>query len=336
MKSVSIFTAAALLVAGAANAQTPTNQYTAGYKVVDASKTVPTNSNTPNSEVSGAPARGWSTKYTDYSQDSYVNQVGTGNTASVDQSDNRESKANGGSTAILNQMGDYNTATQKQTLTSTYYSNDEDQGRDFMKSTQLGSNSQSNQTQSGGGYNSAVVLQGAGTKNNRAIQTQYIDGNGLGAGNDATINQTRYSTVGGGSGNRAEQTQSGILQIAQIDQESSNSYAKQTQSGGAFNRAYIHQGDPGNANTAKQTQSGSSNAARIRQSVSSMANNNYAAQNQIGNSNQADIEQRSSKNYAEQQQQGSSNYASTLQENVQSASYITQNGMANSAIVHQH
>ena len=344
MKSVSLL-AAALLIAGAANAQGPTNQY-GGPSPHPINP--PANLTVANKGVDGPKEGIPSNVYTDYSQDSYVNQVGNGNTATVDQMDYRSSKANGGSTAILNQTGDYNTATQSQTLTTTPFSNDvaTNGGRNFVKSTQAGTYSQSNQTQNGGGYNSAIVNQGAGTTGNRAIQTQNIDGTG-GDGNQATINQTYYQdngpggNPGSGSHNRAEQTQVGHNQGAEIDQESTNSFAQQTQSGGSlppttYNTAYIHQGEPGDANTAKQMQSGgSANAASIFQSVGSVANNNYAEQNQKGDGNQATIVQESNKNYAEQMQVGSGNVASTLQQKVSSASYISQNGMANMATVTQ-
>jgi hypothetical protein len=340
----SLLLAAALLTAGVANAQAPTNTY-GGNPLRPV--TAPANTHSPNTDVSGAAAGTYSKSYSDYSQDSYVSQTGSSNYATVDQVYTNGAH-NGGSTAILNQNGDYNNATQRQSAAGdakySSYSGNTGTNRNFAKSTQNGSRSQSDQTQSGGLANTMTVLQGAGTTGNRAIQTQGADGNGAGTGNQAVINQTRFSKAGGGSGNRAEQVQAGILQTAQIDQESSNSYAKQTQNGSAqnqFNNAYIHQGDPGDANTAIQSQNGLSNTARIQQSVGSVGNKNYALQNQTMNGNQADITQRSSNNYAEQQQSGMGanggyNYSSITQSNVASAAYTAQSGNNNAVMVTQH
>ncbi|QKG57091.1 hypothetical protein GKZ68_10900 [Hymenobacter sp. BRD128] len=338
-----VLAATMLLMAGSAYAQAPTNTY-GGNPIRPV--TAPTNTHKANPEVSGASAGTYSKDYNAYSQDSYVSQTGSGNYATVDQV-NTGGPHNGGSTAILDQNGDNNNATQTQSAAgdSKYYSysGNTSTNRNFAKATQNGSKSQVDQTQSGGIANVMTVVQGAGTTGNRAIQTQGADAIGAGTGNQAEINQTHYSSSGSGSGNRAEQAQTGILQTAKIDQEGSNSYAKQTQDGnaqGRFNNAYIHQGDPGTANTAIQTQNGLSNTARIQQSVSSTANNNYALQNQTMNGNQADITQQSSNNYAEQQQSGLSgggnNYSSIMQSNVASAAYTTQSGNNNAVTVNQH
>jgi hypothetical protein len=347
-----LLAAATMLMAASAYAQAPTNTYQ-GSPVRPV--TPPTNTHSPNAEVTGASAGRYSTDYNAYSQDSYVSQTGSGNYATVDQV-NTTGPARG-STAILNQNGDNNNATQRQSATGnsraasngpvSYFT---PYDRNFVQATQNGSRSQSDQSQSNGIANRMTVVQGAGTTGNRAIQTQGTDANGVSIYNQAEINQTRFSAVGGGSGNRAEQTQTGTDQTARIDQEASNSYAKQTQSttGGSFgvggfsdgNNAYIHQGDPGNANTAMQTQNGTRNVARIQQALGSTANNNYALQNQLGNTNQADITQQSSNNYAEQQQLnrggGGENYSSITQSNVTSAAYTTQSGIQNTVIVTQH
>lgn len=100
--------------------------------------------------------------------------------------------------------------------TTTFSNTPNPLARDFMKSTQAGTRSQTNQTQNGGGFNTMNITQGAGTTGNRAIQTQNVDAAGNGDGNQAVINQTRFGGSGG-SGNRAEQTQSGVLERAQID-----------------------------------------------------------------------------------------------------------------------
>jgi hypothetical protein len=295
--------------------------------------------------VPGASKGTYSTDYSQYSQDSYVSQTGTGNYATVDQV-NTSGGTTYGSTAILNQNGDNNKASQSQSAAGDtrglgdYYTGD---NRNFMRSTQNGSGSQTQQSQSGGSANVATILQDAGTSGNRAIQTQGLDATGTSNGNQAVINQTKYGgRTGGGSGNYAEQQQSGLLQGARIDQEASNSYAKQTQRGvgddGAGqnnNDAYIHQGDPGMRNTAEQTQDGTSNTARITQSVGSNASDNFAMQSQTGNGNQADISQSSNGNYAEQMQNGNGNYSSMSQSNVRSAAYSTQTGASNTAIVTQ-
>ena len=337
MKKLTIL-AAALFATGAAYAQGPTNQYTGwGQRTLPA----PVNTHSANPTVNGANAGVPSNNYNSYNQDSYINQAGNGNYATVDQSDSRVPANNGGSTAILNQSGNNNNASQKQTLVLSTFSNSGAYGsRDFMKATQAGSSSQVNQTQNGGGFNTMNVTQGAGTTGNRAIQTQNVDAAGGGDGNQATINQVQYLGAGG-SGNRAEQTQSGVLETAQIDQQGTNGYAKQTQVGGTngqVNNSYIGQGAPGNANTAIQSQNGTNNTSRILQSVGAgnAGSNNYALQNQTNNNNQADIIQNSSRNYAEQQQVGNSNYSSMTQSNVVSAAYSIQSGNNNSAIVVQH
>lgn len=332
-----------MLVAGVANAQAPTNTYQGNSIRPLAS---PVNPNAAPGDVSGASKGTYSTSYSDYSQDSYVSQAGNGNYATVDQVNNGGGTGQG-STAILNQNGDNNKASQSQSATgaaqgfsSSYYTGNY---RNFVRSTQNGSGSQTQQTQTSGQANVATILQGANTTGNRAIQTQGIDGGGPSSENQAVINQTRFSgRSGGGSGNRAEQVQTGLLQSARIDQESSSSYAKQTQKGGGNtpigvngNDAYIHQGDPGSANTAEQSQNGFRNVAQIQQSVGSSASNNYAMQTQNGDRNQADITQQSDRNYAEQMQTGTSNYSSMTQSNVRSAAYSVQSGTANTAIITQ-
>lgn len=335
-----------MLMAGTAYAQAPTNTY--GGAPIRQLNT-PTNSNRTPGDVNTAGPNGnntkgnYSTDYSQYSQDSYVSQTGNGNYATVDQANTIG--AGQGNTAILNQSGDMNKASQSQSAVGTNgrdYAYPGGYNRNFMRATQNGSNSQTQQSQSNGLGNVATVLQGAGTTGNRAIQTQGVDAAGTSNANQAEINQTQYNgRSGGGSGNYAEQVQTGLIQQARIDQESSNSYAKQTQRGGSTyfseaNSAIIHQGDPGTRNTAEQSQDGNSNNARIQQSVGSTASNNYAMQTQTGNSNQADITQQSDGNYAEQMQMGTSNYSSMTQSNVRSAAYSVQNGTSNTAIVTQH
>ena len=341
-----LLAAATMLMAGTAYAQAPTNQYQGNPT---RSLNAPTNSNpTPGDVTTAGPnsnnTKGsYSTSYGDYSQDSYVSQTGTGNYATVDQLST--AGASRGNTAILNQNGNYNKASQTQSSTgagqgfsSGYYTGSD---RNFMRSTQNGSNSQTQQSQSSGFANSETVLQGAGTTNNRAIQTQGVNGSGPSVGNQAVINQTRYAVAGGGSNNYAEQVQTGLLQGAQIDQEASSSYAKQTQKGGAdqfhANDAYIHQGDPGTRNSAEQSQDGVGNVARIQQGIGGTTNNSYAMQTQTGTNNQADIDQHlTTGSYAEQMQTGTSNYSSMTQANVRSAAYSVQSGTANTAIINQH
>lgn len=346
MKKITLLLGAAMLFAGAANAQAPTNVYKGDVTrpVAAPSNTVPVNS-----EVKGASEGNFSSDYLSYSQDSYINQAGNGNNATVKQTDGRATRVNGGSSASIDQTGSNNTANQTQTLVngSTYSVNGNAFSRSFSGATQAGTASQSDQVQTGGGFNKQVVMQGAGTTANRAIQTQSIDGSGHGAGNIATINQTNYAPAGtnSGSGNRAEQDQSGYNQNGLIDQESYKSFAKQTQRGGADgglngNDATIHQGAPGQANTALQIQSGVRNRARIQQGVFSgamppSADQNFARQTQSNQDNNADIFQGSSKNYAEQVQTGAANYSSMDQRNVSSAAYSTQSGNTNSAIVTQ-
>jgi hypothetical protein len=342
--------AAAMLVAGVANAQAPTNTYQgAPLRTVVTPGTAPAapgdvNTTGPN----GNNTKGtYSKNYSDYSQDSYVSQAGNTNYATVDQVNTSGRTALGG-TAILDQNGNNNKASQVQSATgatqggiSTYYTGDT---RNFMRSTQNGNASQTQQTQANGVANTMTILQGAGTTGNRAIQTQGVDAGGTGFANQAQINQTKYAQGSGtGSGNYAEQVQTGLVQAVKIDQEGSNSYAKQTQRGGAnvaagtnSNDAYIHQGDPGTRNSAEQSQNGLGNRARIQQGIGGTTNDSYAMQTQNGNNNRADIDQHSTTgSYAEQMQSNNNNYSSMTQTNVRSAAYSVQTGAANTAIITQ-
>jgi hypothetical protein len=325
--------AASMLTAGVANAQTPTNQFTRAPRTL----ITPVAPVGPNAAVAGASAGTFAPTYGSYSQDSYIVQTGSTNYSSVDQQDQRTGTraANSGSSAVISQTGTANNAFQNQTAnTSSNVAN----GRSFLSSTQAGTASQSNQTQVGGYNNTALVQQGEGTSGNRAIQEQT----GNGYDNGARITQTN---AGGGlaasTGNRAQQAQTGHMNLSITEQQGQNSYASQTQSN-YYNDAYIGQGAPGARNTAIQNQSGQLNNARIRQSVGTpTANNNYALQNQTGYGDQADIEQRSSNNFARQDQSGpASNYqnnnSSIVQENVASAAYTVQSGNLNTAIVRQH
>ena len=329
-----------MLTAGVANAQGPTNTYQGPtIRPVATPGTAPV----APADVPGASKGTYSPNYGDYSQDSYVSQTGNGNYATVDQANT--AGAARGNTAILDQTGNNNKASQNQSTTNNnqgYGGTFNGIDRNFMRSTQNGSGSQTQQSQSSGFANVATVLQGTGTTGNRAIQNQGTNAAGASLANQAAISQTRYAVVGGGSGNYAEQQQSGLLQAARIDQEASNSYAKQTQRGGgnipnpqSSNDAYIHQGDPGTRNTAEQSQDGFGNKAQIQQSVSSTANDNYAMQTQTGTNNRADILQQSSGNYAEQMQSNDGNYSSMSQSNVRSAALSVQTGAANTAIITQ-
>jgi hypothetical protein len=345
-----LLAAAMMLMAGSAYAQAggpgpkPTNTYT-GAPVRSVGTPTNTHEAYANREVSGASAGTPSRTYSDYSQDSYVSQTGSTNYAKVDQS-NTSGSALYGSTAVIDQTGSGNNAKQTQTSTGNGF-NGQPYGyngsatspynRNFAKATQAGSNSQSDQTQVNGVANVMTVVQGENTTGNRAIQTQ----GDASTGNQAAIAQTKYAVTGGGSGNRAEQLQTGANQIAKIEQESISSYAKQTQTGsGAVNdnnSAYIHQGDPGTSNTAIQSQSGTNGTARIQQGIGGTTNSSYAMQTQSGDNNQADISQfNTNGSYAEQMQSNSSNYSGITQSNVRSAAYSVQSGAANAAIITQH
>lgn len=340
---------AIVLLAGSAYAQAPTNTYQGN--AIHPVSTPDVTDYAPNPTVKGASAGTYSKDYNDYSQDSYVNQAGGGNYAKVDQTDSRTySRDNGaGSTAVLIQTGNRNNATQRQTITDMGVEQVGDgTARNFMKSTQNGNASQTDQTQDGGKYNVMKVTQDAGTTNNRAIQsqTEYTNkGSEFNSFNQATITQA-------GSGNRAEQAQAGLYETGRIVQASANNYAKQTQQG-FYNDADIVQGAFGTNNTAIQTQTRSTvynynaygSGARIRQGVNSAASNNYAVQNQTGLTNQADINQRSSNNYARQDQAGTddgtyfyypNNISVITQSNVASAAHTVQSGYSNTVIVTQH
>ena len=350
-----LLAAAMMLMAGSAYAQTgpgpkPTNTYDgAPVRPVTAPGAAPTAPGDVNTAgPNGNNTKGtYSTVYGDYSQDSYVSQTGSNNYATVDQVNTSGGTAYG-NTAILNQNGNMNKASQSQSSSGDgrgFNGDISGANRNYMSATQNGSSSQTQQSQSNGFANRATILQGVNTTGNRAIQNQGADAGGASLANQAAINQTKYAQGSGiGSSNYAEQQQSGIYQGARIDQEGSNSYAKQTQRGGSgfvqnpanANDALIHQGDPGTRNSAEQSQNGVGNKARIQQSVGSTANDNYAMQTQTGNNNQADITQQSSGNYAEQVQSNSNNYSSITQSNVRSAAYSIQTGASNTAIITQH
>ena len=334
MKSVSLL-AAALLIAGAANAQTPTNQFT----------NVPRQPHAPaaQSGPNGAPVTAmpgyFYPNYTGYSQDSYIEQTGTSNYSKVDQTDGRTGNlaTGSGSSAVVSQTGLKNNAYQNQTLDAGSNAVD---GRNLLRSTQTGTSSQSNQTQTGGSSNTAEVNQSAPSYQNQATQTQTD-----GRGNGAIINQSSYEFEAPSNHNTAVQTQTGGNGNAvKIDQQGSNSYAEQTQTGGSANDAYIGQGAPGAGNTAIQIQTnGGDNKAEILQSVGlPAANNNYALQKQTGYGDQALIEQKSSGNFARQDQAGmgpyevQNNNSKISQSNVSSAAYTLQTGNMNTATVVQH
>ena len=101
MKKYTIL-AAALMFAGAANAQAPTNTY---QGIATRPVSTPTNPNGTNPTVAGASQGGYSADFNAYSQDSYINQAGNGNNATVNQTDGRSAgmRAEGGSTAIIDQ-----------------------------------------------------------------------------------------------------------------------------------------------------------------------------------------------------------------------------------------
>lgn len=330
MKKLTIL-AAALLVAGAANAQqvstaasnyrnpafTPLTPFTPGGV-------------THNAPVNGASAGTPAGTYNSYNQDSRVNQSGTHNEAAIDQIDAR-SGASGGSTANLLQSGNFNTATQNQASAGNTTG-----GRNTMYATQAGNGSQSNQSQSGVDHTAAQVSQDAGSSANRAIQSQAS-----GTNQSAYIHQT-----GSSSGNRAEQIQTGGASpsvnggmTAVTEQQGSTSYAKQTQ-GGLGVDAEIYQGVGAN-NTAMQTQNGSYLNASIKQTGAG-SSGNYAKQDQIGYSNNASIVQHSANNYAEQTQGNNTatyqnNTSVITQDNVSSAAYTSQTGGAfNTVVVTQH
>ena len=335
MKSVSLL-AAALLIAGAANAQTPTNQFTN----VPRQPQAPAAQSGPNiAPVTAVPGH-FDPSYTGYSQDSYIEQTGTSNYSKVDQTDGRTGNLaiGSGSSAVVSQTGSKNNAYQNQTLDA---GSNAVAGRNLLRSTQAGTSSQSNQTQTGGSFNTAEVNQFAPSDQNRAIQTQTN-----GRNNGAVINQATASYIGAPTTNHntAKQTQEGGSgNSIRIDQQGRNSYAEQNQTMAYDNDAFIGQGAPGANNTAIQNQAGSANKARIVQSVGGQfANNNYALQNQKGMGDQALIDQESAGNFARQDQAGmgpyevQNNNSKISQSNVSSAAYTLQTGNMNTATVVQH
>lgn len=281
--------------------------------------------------------------YVGYNQDACIVQAGSTNFSSINQTDGRSKNvraaANSGSSAYISQLSgsSLNNAFQTQTLDDN---SNKANGRNLLRSTQGGTMSQSNQTQTGGYRNTAEVNQGAGTSGNQATQTQTG-----GHDNSALINQTSADGYAPSAGNLATQVQSGRDESAQIDQQGTFGYALQKQSGFS-DHAYIGQGAPGMHNTALQTQSGSENVAKITQSVNPPTagnDNNYAQQNQSGFGDQAKIDQHGSSNFAQQDQAGDftrprldpNNESNITQSNVPSAAYTGQTGTLNTATIVQ-
>ena len=338
MKKLTIL-AAVLLAASAANAQ---DLITTRFKRPTEGPENPVTTRGANPTPPVLNPGTFGTSYINYNQDACIVQAGSTNYSLINQTDGRTVAPafNSGSSAYISQTAgsSLNNAYQTQTLTN---SSNVRNGRNLLSSTQAGTRSQSDQTQTGGYSNTAEVNQGAGTSLNRAIQTQ----NG-GNTNSALINQTNAASIyGTSSNNRAEQVQTGRDESAQIDQQGKFGYAKQTQSGFS-DHAYIGQGAPGMRNTAIQTQSGSENVAKITQSVgppSASNNNNFALQNQSGYGDQANIDQHGSNNFAQQDQAGSfsgrhdpNNESNISQSNVPSAAYTGQTGVLNTANIVQH
>ena len=337
MKKLTIL-AAVLLAASAANAQDLiTTRFVNKPEGPENPITNRPKNNTPAPLDPGT----YGNKFSDYNQDACIVQAGSTNYSLIKQTDTRtgDRAAGSGSSAYISQSGSLNNAFQTQTLDA---SSDATDGRNLLRSTQEGTKSQSNQTQTGGYSNTAEVNQGAGTSENRAIQTQ----NG-GNTNSALINQTNSGPLplqyGTSANNRAEQVQTGSDESAQIDQQGKFGYALQKQSGFS-DHAYIGQGAPGMHNTAIQTQSGSENVAKISQSVlpPTVGNDyNYALQKQTGFGDQADINQHGSHNFAQQEQAGSfagpdpNNESSITQSHNYNGAYTGQTGVLNTANISQ-
>lgn len=339
MKKLTIL-AAVLLVAGAANAQAPTNL---GHRTLaaPAGPAAPRPANAgPN--TAGAGAGAYSMSPSAYSQDSYVSQSNTSNAAFVEQVDSRGTISGlTGSSAAIVQTGTNGNAYQTQSLNGTSSGT----GRNVLEATQDGNRNQFNQTQAGGFNNTGQVVQGSNTNNNQATQTQTA-----GNGNGARIVQTTYNVapVVPSAGNIATQDQRGTTQKALIEQQGNQGTASQVQTG-ASNSAYIGQGSYGGHNSATQTQSGMSNKARSTQSVNyPQANFDYntSIQTQSGIDNSADISQRGHNGYAEQVQSGGGMGVGNISKieqgrdgtnsNVSSAAYTMQTGTSNSVSIYQH
>lgn len=324
--------AAALLVAGVANAQSPVTTYSNPAATPETA--VVTRPGLPAPTVAGP--GGYGTAYSNYNQDSRILQSGIANIANVDQTDARSSfSANTGSSATIDQAGFFNTANQKQTLNNSSNGTIGGQGRNVLSSSQAGVFSQTDQVQVGGYYNTAEAVQQSNSFSNQATQTQTG-----GSENSAKIVQTT-----GSSSNNAiqEQNNGGTDNTALITQKGSSSYAKQSQSIGTSNDATVLQGALGSMNTAIQKQTGSENRANIIQSDASAGSKNYAEQNQSGYADQARIEQKGSNSFARQDQSGPNffgidpnNMSSITQSNVASAAYTNQSGIYNTATVVQH
>lgn len=330
-----LLAAMALLTAGVARAQAPTNQ----LSHTPVAPTAPSAPQGPNNNTIGPGGTGYSANRNDYVQDSYVEQASSSNYANVTQTDSRTGTArdNGaGSSASIVQTGTNNDAFQTQILDNT---SNVSGFRNEVGAIQRGDRSKSTQTQTGGVYNTARVLQDVGSSNNQATQTQTA-----GRNNSASIGQSRNGTDPNVN-NTATQTQTGNDNSLAIQQQSQNSVATQTQ-GGSFNSGGIYQGARGSNNTAVQNQNGTSNKARITQSVGNPQENfdfNFARQTQDASatSNSADINQRANHSYAEQIQTGTDNRSLITQgalgsdSNVRSAAYTTQSGTSNSVTITQ-
>ncbi|MGY3088355.1 hypothetical protein ACVWYF_001388 [Hymenobacter sp. UYAg731] len=339
MKKLTLLLSAALLLAGAANAQvrtlTPAAPSAVGANPNPVSQ--PTSAAGPVT-LTGRPALGSTGAI---NNDSYVQQVGDGQMANVSQTGTGRNTADiDQSPSLANVIvpgADGNYASQTQVSTGSTASGD--QNRAYIG--QFGATSTAIQEQTGT-RNQAAIRQGnkAGNIGFGVLSgNDYASQKQTGNDNKATIAQ---NTTIGISNNSATQEQKGNGNNASASQEAQNHTSVQKQGGigggtGNNNNATVTQ--RGLNQYASQDQQGNGNLASITQQTLLTANN-QALQAQTGDFNRATITQSTSNNVASQMQSGgNSNYAETIQGGnlLRDSAYsmTTQQGSNNTAVVHQ-
>ena len=327
MNKLPLLLGAALLLAGSAHAQLRTLSVAAPTGVGVAPTIGATRGAAGAPAAPDRPAVGSTSPF---NNDSYVQQAGTGQMATVSQTGGGKNTADIDQTSAAAGVGG-NYASQKQESVSSNYNAPVDNQANIR---QYGTGSTATQDQRGV-QNKALVQQGSAdhsttASNNYASQTQR----GPQANTNGNTANIQQNTTNSGSGNSATQTQLSYGSNLASSQQGSDNTSEQTQGPtGDSDHGTVSQ--TGNGNYAKQSQTGSRDRAEISQSGSS----NQARQDQQGSDGDAKITQSTDGNFAEQLQIGgasSHNYAETTQYGNSSYSVETQTGSNNTVLVNQH
>jgi hypothetical protein len=337
MKKFTILLGSALLLAGAANAQSGprTLSVAAPAGVGTAPGQAPTRGASTAPAATARPALGAAGTI---NNDSYVQQVGSNQMANVTQTGTGRNTADidqspsGGNQLAGNGGGNYASQVQRSVA-----GNAGDQNQANIR--QHGATSTATQEQEGI-RNQAAIQQGRNTGNlglGVPSSNDYASQKQIGNDNKARVLQ---NTTVPYSNNSATQEQLGNANNAYASQQGQGHMATQKQAGtgggtGNDNNASVSQA--GANQYASQEQLGNGNKASVSQETLLSANN-QAIQAQTGDNNRALVNQSTSNNYANQTQTGNGNYAETMQGGGglnAGWSTITQQGNGSSAIVRQ-